>query len=201
MNIKNLQNQNLPKFVLFKNLKFKDHELEFNTCFIERAEIIAVSDYPNEARKSIPQAKLPRMKSKLELFNHKDEDIEDYVFNDSPYALDADSMDIENTPDFDIFGESYTLLWICPIDDKRIITTLINHTLNYVKDNNLRVSDSIGYIWDEYIDSISVATEDLSFDTSEFVFNIKQEYEAQLLRLLDAPTQKDLDYLDEMLLK
>ncbi|VAW49380.1 hypothetical protein MNBD_GAMMA03-2025 [hydrothermal vent metagenome] len=201
MNIHNLQNQNLPKFILFKNLKFKKDELEFNTCFIESAEIIAITDYPKEARKSIPHAKLPQSKSKLELFNHKGEDIEDYVFNDSPYALDVDSDDIENIPDYEIFGESYTLLWVCPIDDRKIIKTLINHTIKYAKDNDLKVSDATGYIWDEYIDSISIATDDLMFDTAGFVFNIKQEYEAQISKILDGLIQEDWDSLDEMLLK
>lgn len=194
----------LPQFILFKNLILKEDSMEFNITNIKSGEIVAIASTPQETRLKIPNPAYPTTASKIELFEGKYGDREDvdYGFNDSPYALlDVEPEDIESTLDFDIFDESYTILWVCPENEKEVVNTLIEHTIKFAKKNNRSIGDSIGIIWGEYIDSISMSSDNPDFDTPEFVSNIKQKYEELLSKLPDAPTKEDWDYLDEMLLK
>ena len=127
----NLNSETLPKFILFKNLKFNEDCLDFEIRNIKSGEIIASNDFCSWLVKEVPIPKFPRTLEKQRLYKDKFGDREDVAisFNISPYAIiDIDPMDVENTPDFTIFVESYTIIWICPADVEQTVKVLIKHT-------------------------------------------------------------------------
>jgi len=199
-----LNKQNLPIFVLFKNLQFNEGAISIDIDQIKSGEIKACAPYESELEKYIPPSVYPKSPDKQQKFTDKYGDREDVdsSFNTSPFAMiDIDPEDLESTTDFDIFGESYTILWVCSNNVDETVNTLIQHTIKLADSRQSTIGDQITNIWIYYIDCISINSDDKDFDSLDFDFIVKEEYKNQISKLPNAPTQADWDYLDEMSMK
>ncbi len=200
MQFKQLETFNSPRFVLFKNLKFKEDSLLLDIHEIKQGEIVYVGDTYTEVSKYIPKSIYPTDVEKQQLFEDKygDRDDVDFSFNVSPYAIvDIDPEDVERMPDFDIFGESYTVLWVCPADVEVIVKSLINHIKRQAKQNST-IGGELYTIWVDYIDNISINSHQDQIAAVELITQVKKVFEKEVNLLPNIPTQNDWDFIEEM---
>lgn len=111
--------RNSPQFVLIKNLQIDLSNLDLRGVDLSRAdgEYIAAASTIEKLRKLIPNPEY--------IIDPEDTEIDDY--RDDPDAL------FECDRDYDIFGASYTILWICIGDAEKEINTILKRLLEIKK--------------------------------------------------------------------
>jgi hypothetical protein len=181
-----LESVNLPAFILVKNLWF-EHENDFDAP-ISRGEIIRQSKEFSELKKIIPQPDLPEDDYKQSLFEKKlgELKISNAVFDDSPYDI------AEGDPtDYEIFGQSYTILWMCSPDIDELTDFLVER---YNQNRDLI------FIWENYIDRMHIFPfYSLEMTSDDFYEEICNAFEDKVNNLKNSPSQKEWDELNDYL--
>jgi len=181
-----LESAEKPCFLLIKNLDF-EHPEDLDSP-ISRGEIIAHSNKYDDLRRMIPDPKLPEDDYKLSLFEKKfgEANVAVAQFDDSP--LDISEGDPN---DYEIFGESYTILWLCDHSEDSIA--------DYLVDQYLKTRDLIS-IWEYYIDRLhifpSYSLEETSVDYYE---NLCNEFEEKVSSCKNPPTDREWNDLNDYL--
>jgi hypothetical protein len=175
-----------PCFLLIKNLDF-EHPEDLDSP-ISRGEIIAHSKNYDDLRNRIPDPKLPEDDYKLSLFEEKFGEANPAVarFDDSPLDI------TEGEPnDYEIFGESYTILWLYHYHEDSIA--------DYLVEQYLKSKDLIS-IWEFYIDRLhiypSYSLEQTSLDFYEDLCTI---FEKKVSSCPNPPSDKEWDELNDYL--
>jgi hypothetical protein len=175
-----------PCFVLIKNLDF-EHPEDLDSP-VSRGEIIGYSTDYEELRKKIPDPILPEDDYKLSLFEKKFGDMQQSVarFDDSPLDIS------EGEPnDYEIFGESYTILWICDLEEDSIADFLVQQ---YLKNRDL-IS-----IWEFYIDRMHIYPPYSLEQTSvEYYENLCNEFEERVSSSKSPPSENEWNELNDYL--
>ena len=181
-----LESVELPRFLLVKNLGFA-HENDLDAP-ISRGELIDHSNNFNDLKKLIPFPKLPSDDYKLSLFEKKFGEIKanNAQFDDSP----LDITDGEPN-DYEIFGESYSIVWVCGNNVDSIANFLVNQYEKY-KDLVL--------IWELFIDRIHIfpfySLEETSDDYYE---NVCNSFEEKVQKIKNPPTEIEWEQLNDYL--
>lgn len=175
-----------PCFLLIKNLDF-EHPSDMDSP-ISRGEIVGHSTSFEVLKKMIPAPDLPEDDYKLSLFEKKFGELKASVaqFDDSPWDIS------EGEPsDYEIFGESYTIIWIYDLNEDGIVDYLVSRYLN--------LKDLIS-IWELYIDRMHVipyySLEQTSEDYYESVCNA---FESSVNECKHPPTEEEWDSLNDYL--
>jgi hypothetical protein len=196
--MKDFKVEELPVFVLLKNLVMEDGYSEDSV--ISSFEWYKTSKNLKELQAMIPRPKFPKAEEKLDLLYVKfgdvlPEDKDDYYFDDAPAQLDDDISDIE------IFGESYTILWVCPADKEKIIAAILEH-LKKVTDNYKRDVDenNLFDVWSNYLERMWIYARDKETFAVQVVSEIKEELPELIARLPNAPDDHTWDEFENMLI-
>jgi len=181
-----LESLEKPCFLLIKNLDF-EHPSDLDSP-ISRGEILGHSSNFDELKKMIPAPTLPEDEYKLSLFEKKFGEIKAKVgqFDDSPWDIS------EGEPsDYEIFGESYTIIWICDQGEDGIADHLVGQYL--------KLKDLIS-IWELYIDRMHIypyySLEQTSEDYYESVCNA---FESSVNECKNPPSEEEWDSLNDYL--
>ena len=181
-----LESLEKPCFVLVKNLDF-DHPSDLDSP-ISRGEILGHNKDIETLRKHIPHPKLPDDDYKLSLFEKKFGELTESVaqYDDSPWDIS------EGEPnDYEIFNESYTIVWLCDNNENSITDFLVSQ---YVK-----LKDLIS-IWELYLDRMHVFPYDSLEQTSEnFYENLCNLFEEKVNDCNDPPDETEWDELNDYL--
>lgn len=203
MNLNQLKNLKQPKFVLIKDLKTPYMAFDTVNDFIA-GDVICLTNTLAEAESLIPNFTFPsdveKQKLYIEIFEDGDDmetgDELEYVGSNLPWAI-IDPEDCPFDSGKDVFGVTYTVVWVCPVDKKMIVDHLMKQIQGLVKRNKSSLGSEISYIWDEILERIIFTDDDKSKDES-IRYDIKGDFEARLKQLPSAPAQADWGYLDEM---
>jgi hypothetical protein len=147
-NIENfiLSEKDLPALVLIKNIRLEDWEdwqHPYDIGKIVSGEYIDHSVSIDDLRELIPEAPTPKTKEQEELFVTKHEEIKDYYHFDD--RLDNWLGVEERIHDIDIFGVSYSIIWLLPNDLSKIIQTMISTI-----ESELKRGNGIPYVYEEF---------------------------------------------------
>ena len=143
----------LPTFLLFKNLTIWSDTL-LNTKDFVNGEIIAESNSYNELKHLIPDLEVPTDElSHFRLIENYGYFPEECEFNDNPNELCKDTKSLIYS-DKKLFGESYTIVWICPEDPQLAIDYIKNFIL--YKAQNINNINLIIDIQKQYLDRLCV---------------------------------------------
>lgn len=190
--------EELPVFALFKNLVLEDgYEPDAG---IRDYEWMKTNRSLEPLQDQIPQPEFPEAQEQVDLLYEKfgdvlPEDEDEYWFDDSPQQLN------EEIQDTSIFGETYTIAWLCPPDKKRVMSALMEHLKEATDQYRETVSaDHLLVVWEEFIDRILfVADQPINYG-SQLITEIKEELPARINKLPNAPTEADWDRFNEELL-
>ncbi len=181
-----LESVELPRFLLVKNLEF-DHENDLDAP-ISRGEIIDHSNNYDDLKKQIPLPMIPEDDYKLSLFEKKFGELNASIvqFDDSPLDIS------EGEPnDYEIFGASYSILWICENEADLIIEYLLKQ---YEKYRELII------IWEFFIDRIHVYPfYSLDEPSDDFYENVCKLFEERVQKLKNPPTEIEWNELNDYL--
>ena len=176
----------LPAYILFKNLKF-EHDFDIDAS-IARGEIIETRDTYYELKEKIPKPKFPEDEYKVSLLDSKYGQI-----NENELEYDDTIFDIcEGEPsDFEIFGESYTIVLVCPPDESIILKYLVEQ---YKKERDLL------NIWISYLDRLHIFPfYSLEITSDNFTENLSEDFQNKVKQLPLPPTEEEWDELKEYL--
>ncbi len=176
----------MPCFVLFKNLRF-EHDYDIDAS-IARGEIIDSDTSCEKLRSAIPRPQFPDDEYKISLldskYGHISED--ELEFDDTLFDITEGEPD-----DYEIFGESYTLVFICPPDEEFILKYLSNQ---YRKEKDLV------NIWISYIDRLHIFPfYSLEVTSDKFLENISENFQSIVKELPEPPTKEEWDELIDYL--
>ena len=175
-----------PCFLLIKNLDF-EHPSDLDSP-ISRGEILSHSTDYDDLKKMIPNPQLPEDEYKLSLFEKKFGEVRISMaqYDDSP--LDISEGD---PSDYEIFGESYTIIWICEQKEEEIADYLVAQYLN--------LKDLIS-IWEFYIDRMHIYPYYSLDQTSEDYYeNICNSFETKVNECRIPPSDEEWDSLNDYL--
>ncbi|MBS0001298.1 MAG: hypothetical protein KFF73_20100 [Cyclobacteriaceae bacterium] len=181
-----LESVEKPCFILVKNLDF-EHPSDLDSP-ISRGEIVGHSNNFEDLRNLIPSPGLPEDEYKLSLFEKKFGEIKSSVaqYDDSPWDIS------EGDPnDYEIFNESYTIIWICEQDEDSITDYLVR--------KYSEIKDLIS-IWELYLDRMHIFPYYSLDQTSEdFYEKICNFFEEKVNGHDDPPSEKEWDELNDYL--
>ncbi len=181
-----LRSITIPKFILIKNLWF-EHINDLDAP-ITRGEIIKYAEDFDEVKMAIPHPALPEDDYKQSLFEKKLGELKKSlaVFDDSPYDIS------EGDPaDYEIFGESYTVIWVCPPDVEEIV--------DYLVEKYAELRDLVA-IWEYYIDRMHIYPfYSLETTSDDFYDNVCDLFEKKVNKLEEPPGDKEWDELNDYL--
>jgi hypothetical protein len=181
-----LESLGKPCFVLIKNLDF-DHPSDLDSP-ISRGEIIERAENFEDLKKQIPLPELPENDYKLSLFEKKFGELKASAaqYDDSP--LDISEGDPN---DYEIFNESYTIIWICGPDVEAVSDYLVEQYLN--------IRDLIS-IWELYIDRMHIYPYySLEQTTEDFYENVCNTFEDKVNECSNPPTEREWEELNDYL--
>jgi hypothetical protein len=231
----------LPAFLLLKNM----HEDWPGIVGLDAAcldgEVLWITDSFEEAHELVPAPTVPTDPEKLALLQDRfgvdhcyDPETGEWTEHLPHLAFDTDPDHnglrlLDDVPrDFDIFGESYTVVWVCPADVQAVVDRLMGHAaerltgrigipaplelLRLFNEADPRTARRIdGYdlfeIWRQYIDRICFFAPELEpaegpgGSRSELREQIINTFSAQLKGMPNGPGDEDWEVLEEMLLK
>jgi hypothetical protein len=176
----------LPVFILFRNLRF-EHDFDIDAP-IARGEIIASGSIYEELHKKLSKPAFPVDEYKQSLLDTKYGNIAE-----SELEYDDTIFDITeaNPSDYEIFGESFTIVFFCPSDKNKIVKFLVN---DFIKHRNLID------IWSKYIDRIRVFPfYSLEASSDDFYDEVTADFEETVSALEQPPSTEDWDELDDYL--
>ena len=109
----------LPSYILFKNLRF-EHDFDIDAS-IARGEIITSNASYDELYLKVPKPVFPEDEYKLSLLDEKYGQV-----TENELEFDDTVFDIaEGEPsDYEIFGESYSIIFFCPPQEDYVIQYL-----------------------------------------------------------------------------
>lgn len=175
-----------PVFVLFKNLKF-EHDFDFDAS-VSRGEIIYSDKSYQAVKNKLPKPQIPEDEYKQSLLDSKYGRIDEneLFFDDTVFDI------TEGEPcDYEIFGESYTIVWFSPPEEDQIIRYLIDE---YRKYKNLVT------VWSQYIDRMHLFPFDsLEISSNDFFENITSGFEEGVKSLPQPPSEQEWMELEEYL--
>ena len=174
----------LPVFILFKNLKF-EHDFDLDSP-VSRGEIVFSGKNYLPIRDRLPKPCMFEDEYKQSLLDSKYGHI-----TENELAFDDSVFDItEGEPcDYEIFGESYTIVWFCPPDENVIINYLLNE---YRKNKNLVA------IWSQHIDRLHLYPFDsIDISSDDFYDRINSRIEKELRALPQPPSDQEWIDLSE----
>lgn len=181
-----LESVKIPCFVLARNLYF-EHEYDLDAP-VSRGEIIKCSQQIKEVRQLIPRPVIPEDDYKQSLFEKKIGEMKsaNANYDDSPFDL------AEGDPnDFEIFGESYTIVWFCPPDVEEVTGFLVNKYRN---------NRDLIKIWENYIDRMHIYPfYSLELTSDDFYEKICDTFEEKVSSLPDPPSKEEWDKLNDFL--
>jgi hypothetical protein len=175
-----------PCFLLIKNLDF-EHPSDLDSP-VSRGELLGHSTSFDELKKKIPAPQLPDEDYKLSLFEKKfgETKISLAQFDDSPWDI-ADG----EPNDYEIFGESYTIIWVCNPNEDGIAEYLVEQYL---------MSRDLITIWELYIDRMHIHPYYSLDQTSEDYYeNICNAFEYNVNKCKNPPSEEEWDSLNEYL--
>ena len=184
--VEKLNSIKLPQFILVKNIEF-EHPEDLDAP-LSRGEILqSGSDY-DSLKAHIPIPKIPEDEYKLSLYEKKygDASVIKPEYDDSPM-----DVSVGDPMDYEIFGSSYTIVWMVPPDEELIVEALINA---YAKSRKLIA------IYDEFIDRMHVFPfYTLETISDDFYETICSRFEVTAINLKEPTSEKDWDELYEYL--
>ena len=164
----------LPKLALIRDIKCK----QLNGEGILSGEVISTNEDEGELLKLVP---FKRKKFDTSLSN---------LWTNSPKTkLFKNVVD-----DFKSRRESYTIFWLCPLDEQKIIDHVLKNPA-LIRENG---RFDVFTLWNLYIDQMVIFTEDENY---KFSYTFVGKLEKLINQLPNAPTKDDWEYLDEMLMK
>lgn len=176
----------LPSYILFKNLHF-EHDFDIDAS-IARGEIVANDLSYDELYSKIPRPQFPTDEYKVSLLDEKYGQI-----SESELEYDDTVFDIaEGDPnDYEIFGESFTIIFFAPPEEDSIVDFLVNQ---YQKNRDLVD------IYMNYIDRLHIFPFYSLEETSDnFIENLGNRFQEKVRSLPQPPGQDEWDELKEYL--
>ena len=176
----------LPSYILFKNLRF-EHDFDIDAS-IARGEIVATDTSYDELYSKMPRPSFPTDEYKISLLDEKYGQIDeiDLEYDDTVYDI------AEGEPnDYEIFGESYTIVFLCPPDEDFIVEYLVQqyqHTRDLVD------------IYMNYIDRLHIFPfYSLEVNTDSFVENLSENFQQKVRNLQNPPGKDEWEELKDYL--
>ena len=230
------ETETLPAFFLIRNLEYDTEHAQLPLeSWRMSGRCIEVAHTFDDATKRVPKARLPRDPKKREAlllrFGTRSTLGDDGKWRDEPasfgYSLNPEAKNElilqGRATDQELFGESYTVLWICPTDVEQVIYFLMSHVNQYMAISPrpydfLATMDAacteeasasrfgawdLFYFWRTYQDRICFAcTEDDKFDDLLDLANeIRGGFAQRLKEMPNGPTDWDWERFEELLLK
>lgn len=193
-----IRKDQLPAFYLFKNLRLEDPFIQDSS--IESFEFMQRGDSFYELQNLIPNPEYPEEPALLKLFIHRfgdvlPEDENDYWYDDTPGQL------CEDIQDKDIFGDSYTILWVCPPNKQLIIDAIIEHLKAETRGFRDEILEShLIDIWNDFIDRIQILSESNDIYGSQIISEIKEELPRHINKLPNAPSESTWEEFESNLI-
>ncbi len=176
----------LPVYILIKNLRF-EHDFDIDAP-IARGEIIRSGATYQELLNTLPKPEFPVDDYKLSLLDSKYGNIaqDELEFDDSVFDI------AEGDPsDFDIFSESYTIVFICPADEEFIVRFLLNE---YNREHDLV------NIWINCLDRIHIYPFfSLEVTSETLIDNLADKFKSGVKLLPQPPSAEEWEELKDYL--
>jgi hypothetical protein len=176
----------LPVYILFKNLRF-EHDFDFDAP-VSRGEIIATGESYDELRKKLAKPVAPVDEYKLSLLDAK------YgIIKESELEFDDTIFDITeaNPSDYEIFGESFTIVFFCPPDKNQIVKYIVD---------DYNANRSLVDTWSKCIDRLRIFPfYSLEITSDDFHDEIAADFESSVNSLAKPPAPEDWDALNDYL--
>ncbi len=176
----------LPSFVLIKNLKF-EHDYDIDAA-IARGEVINYNLSFDALRSEIPKPRFPDDDYKTSLLDSKYGQV-----SEDELEYDDTIFDItEGEPnDYEIFGESYTIVFLSPPEKDNL--------LKYLRDRYSKERDLVN-IWTSYIDRIHIYPfYSLDVTSDQFIEEISEDFQSLVRKLPKPPDEEEWDELNDYL--
>lgn len=147
-----LKDKDLPGWLLIHNARLE--MISDGSLMVSDASQLYWSHNFDELQKQIPSAKVMATPEAKELASYRFSDDElkngTFQFNNFPMAL-ADEGN-----DFDIFGECYTIFWVCEPELEKVCELLMKTFSN--KCSGKVLPEHIRWFWNDYLDRIYFRT-------------------------------------------
>lgn len=191
----------LPRLILVHNLKF--YSLYDQDAPIASGELLGHSEEYARLQKKIPPPPFPSSESGRQLV-YEFLDVENQAefeqkaaYNDTVYGLTGDF-----TPsDSELFGETYTILLLCPPDIPAIVSFLVGRIKALAGEEQISFAH-LQLVWEQYVDRIHI----YPFNAIQRMLIINTLYEdiisefiEKVQMLPNAPEEEDWEELDEWL--
>jgi hypothetical protein len=180
---KALEGKELPVFALFKNIVLDDVWLLPDAQILDFDEVIMSYDMND------PILRVPSMDVSQEFLNDlekKHGNTFEPEYNVSPANL------VDDFPDKEIFGTSYTRLYIFPPDTE----FMVNYVVDWAdKNRDFKGRIDIYTIWTEFLEYL------FFYPPNNAVWDYAERIEEKLNKLPNPPTKEDWEGLEEYLMK
>ncbi len=193
-----------------------------------RGEFVGVTRTFDQARQLVPQPEYPEDTFRQGEF-HKRFGWSHIALSDGSLLKQVPSFGFDDKPvtdcrrsDRDLFGETYTVFWLCPPDERVIVSTLIDHVENMVGSDSHPVAlrsllerhNALGpysrpcetidgymllFVWMNYFNRMCIWDKDDSGRTpADLLKTVRQEFVDQVNRLPHGPTTADWNRIDNL---
>ena len=188
----------LPRFYLIKNLSIGSINLESTKAFVN-GEIISSSKDCYELQKLIPKVKIPTDEcSSYKLLENYDCIPKEIRFDDSPYAL-FDEAKIDEYSDKELFGKSYTIVWVCNDNPEVILKEIISHIKNEIMTNNKDCIKVLLEAWQNYHDRLCIFTE--KKNAEDIKNKVTKGFKIIIANIEGHPTEYQWNQFEQKMLK
>lgn len=181
-----LSGTKLPRYILFRNLSF-EHEFDIDAS-IAKGEIVASDSSYDDLCSNVPKPVFPSDEYKISLLDEKYGQIteNELEYDDTVYDL------AEGEPnDYEIFGESYTIIFFCPPEQDVIVDYLLKQ---YQKDRDLVD------IYVNCIDRLHIFPfYSLEVTSDNFIDALGEKFQQKIRAIPEPPGQDEWDELKEYL--
>jgi hypothetical protein len=145
---------------------------------------------------ALPTQELPVDQHRM-IYEHHGFLLTEWSFDDSfePYC------NPNVVADTDIFGESYTIVWIVPPDLEAVVAALMQRVQENLQEGENICAGHLWRLWEDCLERASVYTRGGKINAWKFLLDVKDALEQQLNALPHGPSASDWDNLDELLMK
>ena len=176
----------LPVYVLFRNLRF-EHDFDIDSP-VARGELVSHHESFDKLKSMIPRPNFPDDEYKISLLDSKYGQI-----TENELEYDDTVFDIaEGGPsDYEIFGESYTIVYFCQPDEEFLVQFLMDI---YKKERDLL------NIWINYFDRMHIYPfYSLEVTSDNFIESLDEQFRSAVNKLPQPPSTEEWDELNEYL--
>jgi hypothetical protein len=194
-----------------------------------RGEFVGLTRTFDQARQLVPQPEYPEDTFRQDQF-HKRFGWRHIALSDGSLLKEVPSFGFDDKPitdcrrsDRDLFGETYTVFWLCPLDIEVAVSTLIDHVEQLIGSDSrtaaleslLERHHALGpywqpcetidcylllFVWRNYLDRMCLWGGDSSSHAyAEFLNVVRQRFVDHVSQLPNGPSRHDWDRLYKLL--